>query len=110
MSEGVEAGVLAAVEHALDVLEAQGAVLQTIDLPHSRHGIAAYYLIATAEASSNLARYDGVRYGVRAASEATTARDDVRIDAAAPASAPKSSAASCWAPTSSAPATTTRTI
>jgi aspartyl-tRNA(Asn)/glutamyl-tRNA(Gln) amidotransferase subunit A len=72
MSEGVEAGVLSAVEEALKVLEAQGAVLQTIDLPHSRHGIAAYYLIATAEASSNLARYDGVRYGVRAANEGKT--------------------------------------
>jgi aspartyl-tRNA(Asn)/glutamyl-tRNA(Gln) amidotransferase subunit A len=69
MSEGVEPGVLAAVDDALEVLEAQGAVVQTIDLPHSRHGIAAYYLIATAEASSNLARYDGVRYGVRAANE-----------------------------------------
>jgi aspartyl-tRNA(Asn)/glutamyl-tRNA(Gln) amidotransferase subunit A len=72
MSEGVEAGVLAAVEDALQMLEAQGAVLQAIDLPHSRHGIAAYYLIATAEASSNLARYDGVRYGVRAANEGKT--------------------------------------
>ena len=46
--------------------------MQTIDLPHSRHGIAAYYLIATAEASSNLARYDGVRYGVRAAGDGRT--------------------------------------
>jgi aspartyl-tRNA(Asn)/glutamyl-tRNA(Gln) amidotransferase subunit A len=72
MNEGVEPGVLAAVDEALKVLEAQGAVLQTIDLPHSRHGIAAYYLIATAEASSNLARYDGVRYGVRAANEGKT--------------------------------------
>ena len=65
MSDGVEPDVLGAVEQALAVLEAEGAVLKTIDLPHSRHGIAAYYLIATAEASSNLARYDGVRYGVR---------------------------------------------
>jgi aspartyl-tRNA(Asn)/glutamyl-tRNA(Gln) amidotransferase subunit A len=72
MAEGVETDVLSAVERALTALEAQGAVLQTIDLPHSRHGIAAYYLIATAEASSNLARYDGVRYGVRAASEGRT--------------------------------------
>ena len=72
MSEGVETGVLAAVDAALKVMEAQGATVQTIDLPHSRHGIAAYYLIATAEASSNLARYDGVRYGVRAAAEGRT--------------------------------------
>jgi aspartyl-tRNA(Asn)/glutamyl-tRNA(Gln) amidotransferase subunit A len=69
MAEGVEPDVLAAVEQALGVLEAGGAVLQSIDLPHSRHGIAAYYVIATAEASSNLARYDGVRYGVRTASD-----------------------------------------
>src|SRR5215218_679839 len=69
MAEGVEPDVLAAVEQALGVMEAEGAVLQPIDLPHSRHGIAAYYVIATAEASSNLARYDGVRYGVRAASD-----------------------------------------
>jgi aspartyl-tRNA(Asn)/glutamyl-tRNA(Gln) amidotransferase subunit A len=73
LAEGVEPEVLKAVESALDVLAAQGAVLHTIDLPHSRHGIAAYYLIATAEASSNLARYDGVRYGVRAAGAATVA-------------------------------------
>jgi aspartyl-tRNA(Asn)/glutamyl-tRNA(Gln) amidotransferase subunit A len=72
LSEGVESGVLSAVEEALRTMEAQGAVLQTVDLPHSRHGIAAYYLIATAEASSNLARYDGVRYGVRAGGEGGT--------------------------------------
>jgi aspartyl-tRNA(Asn)/glutamyl-tRNA(Gln) amidotransferase subunit A len=57
--------VLRAVEEALAVLAGRNAKLVDIDLPHSRHGIAAYYLIATAEASSNLARYDGVRYGVR---------------------------------------------
>jgi aspartyl-tRNA(Asn)/glutamyl-tRNA(Gln) amidotransferase subunit A len=66
VQEGVEPGVLAAVEQALSTLERHGAALIDVDLPHSRHGIAAYYLIATAEASSNLARYDGVRYGVRA--------------------------------------------
>jgi aspartyl-tRNA(Asn)/glutamyl-tRNA(Gln) amidotransferase subunit A len=65
IAEGVEAGVLSAVEAALDVLAGRGAKLVDVELPHSRHGIAAYYLIATAEASSNLARYDGVRYGVR---------------------------------------------
>ena len=73
LSDGVEPGVLAAIETALGVMEAQGAVLRTVDLPHSRHGIAAYYLIATAEASSNLARYDGVRYGTRAAGAGTVA-------------------------------------
>jgi aspartyl-tRNA(Asn)/glutamyl-tRNA(Gln) amidotransferase subunit A len=66
MAEGVEPDVLSAVHAALDVLANRRAALVDVDLPHSRHGIAAYYLIATAEASSNLARYDGVRYGVRA--------------------------------------------
>jgi aspartyl-tRNA(Asn)/glutamyl-tRNA(Gln) amidotransferase subunit A len=70
--DGVEPDVLRAVEQALAVLERCGATLKDIDLPHSRHGIAAYYLIATAEASSNLARYDGVRYGVRAPGEDRT--------------------------------------
>jgi aspartyl-tRNA(Asn)/glutamyl-tRNA(Gln) amidotransferase subunit A len=68
IAEGVEPDVLSAVLQALDVLANRGATLVDVDLPHSRHGIAAYYLIATAEASSNLARYDGVRYGVRARS------------------------------------------
>jgi aspartyl-tRNA(Asn)/glutamyl-tRNA(Gln) amidotransferase subunit A len=48
-------------------LERAGAKVREVSLPHTRYGIAAYYLIATAEASSNLARYDGVRYGRRAA-------------------------------------------
>jgi aspartyl-tRNA(Asn)/glutamyl-tRNA(Gln) amidotransferase subunit A len=65
VQEGVEADVREAVEAALTTLEGCGATIVTVNLPHSRHGIAAYYLIATAEASSNLARYDGVRYGVR---------------------------------------------
>jgi aspartyl-tRNA(Asn)/glutamyl-tRNA(Gln) amidotransferase subunit A len=66
MAEGVEPDVLSAVHQALEVLVNRGATLVDVDRPHSRHGIAAYYLIATAEASSNLARYDGVRYGIRA--------------------------------------------
>lgn len=72
LEEGVEPGVLEAVTRALGTLEACGATILPIELPHSRHGIAAYYLIATAEASSNLARYDGVRYGVRAEGEDRT--------------------------------------
>jgi aspartyl-tRNA(Asn)/glutamyl-tRNA(Gln) amidotransferase subunit A len=72
IAEGVEDGVLTALDKALATLEQAGASLVDISLPHSRHGIAAYYLIATAEASSNLARYDGVRYGVRADGEART--------------------------------------
>src|SRR5690606_36100453 len=56
-------------ERALETLRAEGASMVDIDLPSSRHGVAAYYLIATAEASSNLARFDGVRYGARAAAD-----------------------------------------
>ena len=72
IADGVEPGVRDAVEQALGVLAGAGATVVDVDLPHSRHGIAAYYLIATAEASSNLARYDGVRYGVRASGEPRT--------------------------------------
>ena len=66
VSEGVDPGVLAAVRDAVAELERAGAKVREISLPHTRYAIATYYLIATAEASSNLARYDGVRYGRRA--------------------------------------------
>jgi aspartyl-tRNA(Asn)/glutamyl-tRNA(Gln) amidotransferase subunit A len=65
--EGLDAEVRAAVERALQTYRDLGAEVREVSLPHSRYGIAAYYLIATAEASSNLARYDGVRYGYRTA-------------------------------------------
>jgi aspartyl-tRNA(Asn)/glutamyl-tRNA(Gln) amidotransferase subunit A len=66
---GLEPGTEKAVREALATYERLGARLVPVSLPHSRYGIAAYYLIAPAEASSNLARYDGVRFGlsVRAA-------------------------------------------
>jgi aspartyl-tRNA(Asn)/glutamyl-tRNA(Gln) amidotransferase subunit A len=64
--EGIEAGVLKAFRTALDHAEELGAELQEIALPHAPHGLSAYYVLAPAEASSNLARFDGVRYGVRA--------------------------------------------
>ena len=64
---GIEPGVGAAFARAIDVLAAAGAVIVDIALPSSRAALATYYLIATAEASSNLARFDGVRYGARAA-------------------------------------------
>ena len=51
--------------HAVNQLESAGAEVEEVSLPHARYGISAYYLIATAEASSNLARYDGVKYGFR---------------------------------------------
>lgn len=53
------------VEDALEVLKAQGATVMDVSLPHTDYGIAVYYIIATAEASANLARFDGVRYGFR---------------------------------------------
>ncbi|MBY0313190.1 MAG: Asp-tRNA(Asn)/Glu-tRNA(Gln) amidotransferase subunit GatA [Phycisphaerales bacterium] len=58
--------VAAALELAVERFKRQGAIVIDVDLPHTSHGIAAYYLIATAEASSNLARFDGVRYSRRA--------------------------------------------
>jgi len=54
---------------SLDVLRARGATVVDIDLPHAKYAISVYYMVATAEASSNLARYDGVRYGLRIASD-----------------------------------------
>jgi aspartyl-tRNA(Asn)/glutamyl-tRNA(Gln) amidotransferase subunit A len=66
VAEGVDPGVLARVREAVGELEAAGAKTREVSLPHTRFAVAAYYLIATAEASSNLARFDGVRYGRRA--------------------------------------------
>ncbi|MFQ5847219.1 MAG: Asp-tRNA(Asn)/Glu-tRNA(Gln) amidotransferase subunit GatA [Candidatus Methylomirabilales bacterium] len=64
--EGMDAEVEAAVRDAISVLESLGAKAERISLPHTGYAVATYYLVATAEASSNLARYDGVKYGVRA--------------------------------------------
>jgi aspartyl-tRNA(Asn)/glutamyl-tRNA(Gln) amidotransferase subunit A len=64
--EGIERGVLIAFNATLDLARELGATVETMHLPHSPHALAAYYLIAPAECSSNLARYDGVRYGMRA--------------------------------------------
>jgi aspartyl-tRNA(Asn)/glutamyl-tRNA(Gln) amidotransferase subunit A len=64
-TEGVEPGVMEAYERTLKVAEELGATIETCHLPHADHGISAYYVIAPAEASSNLARFDGVRYGLR---------------------------------------------
>jgi aspartyl-tRNA(Asn)/glutamyl-tRNA(Gln) amidotransferase subunit A len=64
--EGIEPGVLASFQQALDHARDLGATIKPCRLPHAPHALSAYYLIAPAEASSNLARYDGVRYGFRA--------------------------------------------
>src|SRR6185503_5700614 len=66
LAQGVDAGVSRALDVALDTLRSLGAILVDVALPHASHAIPVYYLVATAEASSNLARYDGVRYGFRA--------------------------------------------
>jgi len=63
---GVAAEVEYAVRKAIGELEKQGAVVEEISLPYTEYAVAVYYIIATAEASSNLARYDGMRYGYRA--------------------------------------------
>jgi aspartyl-tRNA(Asn)/glutamyl-tRNA(Gln) amidotransferase subunit A len=64
--EGIEAGVLDAFRAALAHAEQLGAHVSEVRLPHAPHALSAYYVIAPAEASSNLARFDGVRYGLRA--------------------------------------------
>ncbi|HEX3173718.1 MAG TPA: Asp-tRNA(Asn)/Glu-tRNA(Gln) amidotransferase subunit GatA [Solirubrobacterales bacterium] len=66
-SDGMEDGVRAVFEATLKRIEELGGAVAEAPLPHAEHGISAYYVIAPAEASSNLARYDGVRYGMRAA-------------------------------------------
>jgi aspartyl-tRNA(Asn)/glutamyl-tRNA(Gln) amidotransferase subunit A len=68
LDRGVEPDVRRGFEAALDVLGSRGAQIVAVDLAHAKHAIPVYYLVATAEASSNLARYDGVRYGYRAPS------------------------------------------
>jgi aspartyl-tRNA(Asn)/glutamyl-tRNA(Gln) amidotransferase subunit A len=69
--EGLDADVLTRFDASLATLAHLGAEIETVELPHSRYAIPVYYLVATAEASSNLARYDGVRYGHRAQEAAT---------------------------------------
>jgi aspartyl-tRNA(Asn)/glutamyl-tRNA(Gln) amidotransferase subunit A len=68
--EGIEAGVLEAFRATLQLAEELGASVDTCHLPHAPHALSAYYVLAPAEASSNLARYDGVRYGLRSGGDA----------------------------------------
>jgi aspartyl-tRNA(Asn)/glutamyl-tRNA(Gln) amidotransferase subunit A len=63
--DGIEPGVVAAVRQAIEVLRDGGAEIVEVSLPHTRYALPVYYIIAPAEASANLARYDGVRYGVK---------------------------------------------
>jgi aspartyl-tRNA(Asn)/glutamyl-tRNA(Gln) amidotransferase subunit A len=64
-AEGIEAGVSEVFERALGVLAELGAEVDECELPHAAHGLSAYYVLAPAEASANLSRYDGVRFGLR---------------------------------------------
>ncbi len=64
-AEGIQADVIARVRQAIDALEGAGAKVEEVSVPAVVYGLTAYYLINPAEASSNLARYDGVRYGLR---------------------------------------------
>ncbi|MGB7922229.1 MAG: Asp-tRNA(Asn)/Glu-tRNA(Gln) amidotransferase subunit GatA [Pyrinomonadaceae bacterium] len=75
--EGLDDEVRRSVEQAIEVYRELGAEIVDIELPHAKYCIAVYYIIATAEASSNLARYDGVRYGFRA-EEAANLREMYR--------------------------------
>jgi aspartyl-tRNA(Asn)/glutamyl-tRNA(Gln) amidotransferase subunit A len=67
LDEGMDPQVKASIERAIEVYKSAGATIVDVSLPHTKYGIAAYYVIAPCEASSNLARYDGVHYGHRTA-------------------------------------------
>jgi len=77
LGKGVDAEVRKAIEDAINAYKDLGAEIVDVDLPHAQYAIAVYYIIATAEASSNLARFDGVRYGFRA-EDAPALRDMYR--------------------------------
>lgn len=66
MSSAVDEGVRAAVQKQIDALKDAGAVVSQVSLPHTKYVVPTYYIIASSEASSNLQRYDGIRYGYRA--------------------------------------------
>ena len=78
--EGIDAEVSRAMDAALEVMQARGATIVDVELPHARYATPVYYLVSTAEASSNLARYDGVRYGFRAEADgpANAGHDDLK--------------------------------
>ena len=65
-TEGIDPDVEESVRSAIEVLQTNGAIIEEVSLPHTDYAMATYYIIAPAEASANLARYDGVRYGFRA--------------------------------------------
>jgi aspartyl-tRNA(Asn)/glutamyl-tRNA(Gln) amidotransferase subunit A len=71
-AEGIETGVREVFEHTVGLIEELGGEVAETELPHAPHGISAYYVLAPAEASANLARFDGVRYGMRVEAEDLT--------------------------------------
>ncbi len=78
LGEGVQEGVKAAILKAADTYRALGATVEEVSLPHSKYGVAVYYILASSEASSNLQRFDGIRYGYR--SENISNLEDVYIN------------------------------
>jgi len=72
-AEGLDPEVRAQIEKGIDALKAAGCAVKPVSLPHTKYAIPTYYLIATAEASANLARFDGVRYGYRSSASGTLA-------------------------------------
>ena len=70
-ADGLDPQIRSMIEAKIDALKEAGAHVQEVSLPHTEYGIATYYILATAEASSNLARYDGIRYGHRADLQST---------------------------------------
>lgn len=78
LGEGVQPGVQEAVLKAAETFRALGATVEEVSLPHSKYGVAVYYIIASSEASSNLQRFDGIRYGYR--SENVQNLEDVYVN------------------------------
>lgn len=77
LGEGVDPKVADQIKKAADQLRAMGATVETVSLPHTKYAVPAYYIIASSEASSNLQRFDGIRYGFRAQDVKTL--DDVYV-------------------------------
>jgi len=79
-SDGLNPEIERMVRAQADALDEAGAIVEEVSLPHTRHGVATYYVLATAEASSNLARYDGIRYGHRTDASDMAALSEQRAD------------------------------
>ncbi|HEM6089922.1 TPA: Asp-tRNA(Asn)/Glu-tRNA(Gln) amidotransferase subunit GatA [Streptococcus suis] len=77
MGEGIDPQVKETILNAAKHLESLGAIIEEVSLPHSKYGVAVYYIIASSEASSNLQRFDGIRYGFRA--EDATNLDEIYV-------------------------------